>query len=206
MTSLFSVIWVKLTDRAASMSAAGHGETEGEPEGPGGRVHAGGLADPLLLDGSERVVVELRHQQAQAAARDGERDHEVPAAVHPWDERDDDRDPDGGQQEAGADDRGGTPVTGPLAGDQGRREHGQRQGRQRQAGLERVVLEGHLEEQRQRDHRPAQGDLLQHLTRDPGGEVRVPEQVRVEQGHLPLALAPDQPPGEQPPAPRPRPP
>ena len=84
-----------------------------------------------------------------------------------------------------------------LAGDQGRREHGQRQRGQRQAGLQGVVLERHLEEQRQGDHGPAQRDLLQHLTRDPGGEVRVPEQVRVEQGHLALALAPDQPPGQQ---------
>ena len=105
--------------------------------------------------------------------------------------------PTAGQEEAGADDGGGAPVTGPLAGDQGRREHGQRQGCQRQAGFQGVVLEGHLEEQRQRDHGPAQGDLLQHLTRDAGGEVRMPEQVRVEQRDLLLALAPDQPPGQR---------
>src|SRR5215217_1183135 len=55
--------------------APSHGETEGESEGPGRRVHAGGLADPLLLDGCERVVVELRHQQSQTTARDGERNH-----------------------------------------------------------------------------------------------------------------------------------
>ena len=38
-------------------------------------------------------------------------------------------------------------------------------GRQRQARLHRVVLQRHLEEQRQRDHRSAQRDLLEHLCR-----------------------------------------
>src|SRR5215218_5020078 len=66
-----------------------HGETEGESEGPGGRVHACGFTDPLLLDGCERVVVELRHQKPQTTASDGERNHEVPTAVHAGDERDD---------------------------------------------------------------------------------------------------------------------
>ncbi len=115
-------------------------------------------------------------------------------------------DPEAGQDEAGADDRGGTPTTRPPAGHQRRREHGQRQRGQGQARLQGVVLERHLEEQREGDHGAAQRDLLQHLARDPGGEVRMPEQVRVEQGHLARALAPDEPPREQPPAPRRRPP
>src|SRR5215217_5829029 len=107
-----------------------HGETEGESEGPSGRVHAGGLADPLLLDGCERVVVELRYQQPQTTARDGERNHKVPTAVHARDERDDDPDSDAGQQEPRPDDRGRTRVTGSFAGHHCRREHGQRQWRQ----------------------------------------------------------------------------
>src|SRR4051794_8697664 len=90
--------------------AAGHGEAEGESERPGRGVHAGGLADPLLLDGGQRVVVELGDEQAEAAAGEGEWYHEVPTAARPWDERDDDRDADAGDEEAGADDRGGAPV------------------------------------------------------------------------------------------------
>ena len=61
-------MWVKLNDKAASMMPAGHGEAEGEPEGPGGRVHPGRLADPLLLHRGEGVVVELGHQQAQTGS------------------------------------------------------------------------------------------------------------------------------------------
>ena len=50
------------------------------------------------------------------------------------------------------------------------REHAQRQRRQRQAGLHGVVLEDHLQEDRQGDHQPAEGDLLHHLPRDPEPE------------------------------------
>ena len=85
----------------------------------------------------------------------------------------------------------------PLSGEQRDREHAERQGRERQPGLHRVVLERHLQEERQRDHRPAQGDLLHHLLADPDPEVREPEQVGVEQGQLAGALAFDEPPGQQ---------
>ena len=86
---------------------------------------------------------------------------------------------------------------GPPPGHQGRGEHRQRQRGQGQTGLQGVVLERHLEEQRESDHGPAQGDLLQQLTGDASGEVRVPEQARVEQGDLLLALALGQPAGQQ---------
>ena len=76
-------------------------------------------------------------------------------------------------------------------------EHGQRQRRQRQARLHRVVLQGHLEEERQGDHRTAEGDLLEQLPRDAGREVRRAEQVGVEQGDLLGALAAEQPPGQR---------
>ena len=59
-----------------------------------------------------------------------------------------------------------SPLAGAPPGDDGRGEHGQRQGSQRQPGLHGVVLEGHLQEERQRDHRAAQGDLLQQLSTD----------------------------------------
>ncbi len=83
-----------------------------------------------------------------------------------------------------------------LAGQQRDGEHAQGERRQRQTGLHRVVLEHHLEEDRQRDHQAAERDLLHHLLGDPAPEVGGPEQVGVEQGLLARALAPDQPGGE----------
>ena len=80
-----------------------------------------------------------------------------------------------------------------LAGQQRHAEHGQRQRRQRQAGLHRVVLQHHLQVDRQDDHRAAQSDLLEQLPGDPEPEQLGPEQVGVEQGRLSLALAPPQP-------------
>jgi hypothetical protein len=73
----------------------------------------------------------------------------------------------------------------------------QREGRQGQPRLHRVVLERHLEEDRERDHRAAQRDVLQQLPRDARPEVREREQARVEQRGLAGPLAPHEPPGEQ---------
>ena len=56
------------------------------------------------------------------------------------------------------------------------REHAERQRRDRQAGLHRVVLEHHLQVDRERDHRAAEGDLLEHLLGD-----AEPEDLRLEQ-------------------------
>ena len=42
-------------------------------------------------------------------------------------------------------------------------EHRQRQRRERQAGLHGVVLQDHLQVDRQGDHRPSQRDVLEHL-------------------------------------------
>ena len=77
-------------------------------------------------------------------------------------------------------------------------EHGQRERGERQARLQRVVLELDLQEDRQRDHRPAERDVLQHLPGDPEPEVREREQIRIEQRHLALAMAPHEPAGERP--------
>ncbi len=84
--------------------------------------------------------------------------------------------------------------TGPFPGEHRHGEHAQRQRRQGEAGEHGVVLEGDLEEDRQRDHQPAQGDLLHHLLGHTEAEVGKPEQVGVEQGRLAALLAPDQPP------------
>jgi hypothetical protein len=47
---------------------------------------------------------------------------------------------------------------------------GQRERREGQARLQRVVLQHHLQVDRQHDHRAAQGDLLEHLPGNPGLE------------------------------------
>jgi hypothetical protein len=75
-------------------------------------------------------------------------------------------------------------------------KHAQRQRRERQAGLHRVVLQHHLQVDRQRDHQPAERNLLQCLRRDAEAEVRRPEQLGIDQRRLALALALDEPPGE----------
>jgi hypothetical protein len=80
-----------------------------------------------------------------------------------------------------------------LAGDQGRAEHRQRQRRECQAGLQRVVLEDHLQVDREGDHRPAERDVLEHLRRDAEPEQIVREELWIEQRGLALALAPDEP-------------
>ena len=77
------------------------------------------------------------------------------------------------------------------------REHAERQRGERQARLHGVVLEHHLQEDRQGDHRAAEGDLLGHLTGDAEPEVLGGEQRRVDQGRLAGAMAAHQPPGEQ---------
>ncbi len=60
----------------------------------------------------------------------------------------------------------------------------ERERREGETGLHRVVLEHHLQEDRQRDHRPAERDLLEHLPRDPEPEHLRSEQVGVEQRRL----------------------
>ena len=61
------------------MIAAGEREPERQAERAARGVDAGGLADALLLDRGQRVVVELRHEQAETGARDQQRDGEGPA-------------------------------------------------------------------------------------------------------------------------------
>ena len=95
------------------------------------------------------------------------------------------------------DDAARAPLSRLPPGQQRHREHAERERSKGQAGLHRVVLERHLQEDRKRDHRAAQGDLLQHLLGDPDREVRESEQVRVEQRQLPLPLAAHQPVGQQ---------
>ena len=64
-------------------------------------------------------------------------------------------------------------------------------------GFQRVVLEHHLEVDRERDHHPAERDLLERLGRDPEPEVLRLEEARVDQRRLALALALPEPPGER---------
>jgi hypothetical protein len=83
------------------------------------------------------------------------------------------------------------------AGEERHREHAERERREGEARLHRAVLEHHLQVDRQGDHRPAQGDLLEHLLGDAQPEDPRSEEVRIEQRRLPPALAVKEP-GDQP--------
>ena len=67
---------------------AGERQPERQPEGASRRVHSGGLADSLLVDRRERVVVELGDEQSEADPGDRERHREVPAGIGPGDDGD----------------------------------------------------------------------------------------------------------------------
>ena len=123
--------------------------------------------------------------------------NEVPAGVGPGHDRDDDHEPDQQQQEAGPDDRARPTSPGSRPASERDGEHAERQRRDRETGLHRVVLEHHLQVDRQHDHRPAEGDLLEHLAGDPEPEELRLEQVRIDQRGLACALAAHEPPGER---------
>jgi hypothetical protein len=53
------------------------------------------FAHPLLLDGSQRVVVELGHQQAQSSSGDQQGNYEGPAGLGARHDRDDERNAEG---------------------------------------------------------------------------------------------------------------
>src|SRR5256885_264397 len=75
--------------------------------------------------------------------------------------------------------------------------HGRGGGAGGEPRLHGVVLQRHLQEQRQDDHRPTEGDLLEHLLGNADAEVQVLEQVRIQQGGLTAALARDEPIGQR---------
>ena len=183
--------------QARQHDGTGERQSERQPERAGRRVDAGGLADPLLRDRRQRVVVELRHQQAEPRSGDDQRDDEVPARVGTGNDRDQRQHADRQQREPQPDDAARSPVAGPLGRQHRHPEHAEREWRERQAGLHGVVLEHHLQEDRQGDHRPAEGDLLHHLLGDADPEGLGAEQIRIEQRQLPLSPASDEPVGQR---------
>ena len=93
----------------------------------------------------------------------------------------------------------GRRAPGPPAGDDRRPEHAERERGQRQARLQRVVFEDHLQVDRDGDHRAAERDVLEHLPGDPEPEQLGREQRRIDQRRLALALPAHEPvrePGE----------
>ena len=109
------------------------------------------------------------------------------------DDRDHGQHADAQEGEPSPDQAGRAALARALPGEQGGDEHGQRQRRQREAGLQRVVLQVELEVDRQRDHQPAQGDVLQDALPDAEVEELLLEEIGVEERGLALALPPDQP-------------
>ena len=121
--------------------------------------------------GRERVVVQLRDEQAEPGAGEDQRDDEIPARVGARHERQQHEDARRRAARTREDDPARAAVARLAAGDERDGEHRQRQRREREAGLHRVVLEHHLQVDRERDHHPAEGDLLQRLRLDPEPEV-----------------------------------
>ena len=102
---------VKRNDSVASMIAPGEREAEGKAERAARGVDARGLADPLLRDGREGVVVELRDQQAEARSRRSTSGTaRSQPGVGPRYDRHQHQDPSGQQREARADDAARAPV------------------------------------------------------------------------------------------------
>ena len=177
--------------------AAGHCQSERQAERARGRIHAGGFTDPLLGDGRQGEVVELRHQQTKTRARDQERDHEVPPGVHSRDERNDGRNSNGAESKPDQHDIGWPTRAGFATGEHCHPEHGEGERCEGKTRLHGVVLQGHLQKKREGDHGTTQGDLLQHLLRDADPKVQVFEQIGVQERGLALAFAPHEPEREQ---------
>ena len=78
------------------------------------------------------------------------------------------------------------PRSRPPAGEDRRPEHAERERGQRQARLQRVVFEDHLQVDRDGDHRATERDVLEHLPGDPEPEQLGLEQVRIDQRRLAL--------------------
>jgi hypothetical protein len=176
----------------------GEGEAEREPERAARGVDAGRLAHALGRNRGERVVVELRDEQAEAGPGNEQRDEEPPPRIGARHDRDQQRNADRGEREADADDRAGATASRAPPRDERNGEHAQRERRDREPGAHRRVLEHHLQIDRQGDHQSAERDLLQHLPGDPQAEDRRLEQLGVDQRRLPLALAAQEPPREGP--------
>ena len=187
-TVLSSAWSVNANARAASMIAAGERQPEREAERTRGRVHAGGLADPLLRDRRQRVVVQLRDEQAEPGAGDEQRERRGPA-----------RRPRAGttgmsttmpivdQREADPDDRcsgrrwparfPARRATANMLSDSGASDRPASiasYSRTICRKIGRAIISA------------AEGDLLEHLPGDAEPERRRPEQVGVEQRRLAL--------------------
>ena len=177
---------------------AGEREAEREAERAAGRVDAGGLADAFLVDRRERVVVELRDEQAEARAGD----HRAGSTI---------AQPESARGTIGISTATPTTSSGKPArmillglrlpavfpASSATANMRERERRERQPGLHRVVLEHHLQEDRQGDHQAAERDLLQRLRRDAEPEVLRAKEAGVDERGLSLALALAQPPGER---------
>ena len=113
-TTLDSAMFVNDERERTQHQGARQGQAERQPERAARGVHARRLADALLGDRRQRVVVELRHQQAQPGAGDDQRDGQPPAGIRAGHDREQDQDAQREQREAGADDARRAPVARPA--------------------------------------------------------------------------------------------
>ena len=180
---------VKAKESVREHDGAGERQPERQPERAGRGVDPGGLADALLGDRRQRVVVELGDQQTQPAPAMISGIASVPAGGRPRDDRDQHADARRSAATKPSEDdvrwAGACPPSSRRAAP--RANMLSESGAMRQAGLHRVVLEHHLQVDRQRDHHAAQRDLLEHLLGDARAEERLDSnKSRVDQRRLAL--------------------
>ena len=168
--------------------AAGYREPERQAERASGGVHPGGFADPLLGDGGQGEVVELGHQRPspEPAIKSGTTRYQpestlgtrgmmaaMPMVLRAKPEQHD---------------IGWTACARFATGEQRHSEHGERKRCEGKPRFHCVVLQCHLQEERQGDHGAAEGDLLEHLLGDADAEVQVLEQVGIQKVGFPRRL------------------
>ena len=130
---------VNTSDSDASRIAPAKARPKDEPERAAGRVHAGRLADALLLDRGERVVVELGDEEPEPGTGDQKWSDKRPAGVGVRDDRDQNADADADSTNPMRMILLGLRLPAFLPGEQRNAEHAERERRDREAGLQRVV-------------------------------------------------------------------
>ena len=106
-TLLASALLVKVMESAASRIAPANAKPTERPKELTAELTPEASPATLLIDRRERVAVGLRDQEAQTGSSKQQRNHQVPAAVHPRHERDQQQHPGAEQGEPRSDEAAG---------------------------------------------------------------------------------------------------
>ena len=197
ITALSFVNLVKLKDRTASRRPPATASPKERPNEPAAEfTPAASLTRSSSMGDSVKLLSwDTRRPKPDPVISNGKKRAQPDSALRH--DRDDGGHPDRAEGESDEHQVRRASPSGPLPCDERDREHAQREWCEGQPGTHRVVFERHLQEQRQRDHRPTERDLLHRLLGDAESEMREPEQVRIDQRELTPLLAPHEPPRQQ---------